>query len=63
MEPTIWLMAVLSFWTFCHRLYHTWIALQEAGVPPALPQANPVKAAEKAEKKEGQRLQLGPDPI
>lgn len=24
MPATIWLMAVLSYWTFGHRLYHTW---------------------------------------
>jgi CDP-diacylglycerol---glycerol-3-phosphate 3-phosphatidyltransferase len=63
MEPTIWLMAVLSFWTFCHRLYHTWVELQEASVPPTFPQKDLVKAAEQAEKKEGQRLQLGHDLI
>jgi CDP-diacylglycerol---glycerol-3-phosphate 3-phosphatidyltransferase len=63
MEPTIWLMAVLSFWTFCHRLYHTWVELQEAGASPTLSQTKPVKVAEKAEKQEGPRLKLGHDPI
>jgi CDP-diacylglycerol---glycerol-3-phosphate 3-phosphatidyltransferase len=59
MEPTIWLMAALSFWTFCHRLYHTWVALREA----AAATASTLTATEKQEKQEGQRLQLGHDPI
>ena len=29
MPATIWLMAVLSYWTFCHRLYHTRRAIRE----------------------------------
>lgn len=31
MPATLWLMAVLSFWTFIQRLYHTWSQLQVAG--------------------------------
>jgi CDP-diacylglycerol---glycerol-3-phosphate 3-phosphatidyltransferase len=63
MEPTVWLMAVLSFWTFCHRLYHTWVALRKMDEPPSIAQPQPVNLAEKPEKGEGQRLQLGPDLI
>lgn len=29
MPATIWLMAVLSYWTFCQRLYHTWREIRE----------------------------------
>jgi CDP-diacylglycerol--glycerol-3-phosphate 3-phosphatidyltransferase len=29
MPATIWLMAVLSYWTFGHRLYHTWRQIRE----------------------------------
>ena len=28
MPATIWLMAVLSYWTFFQRLYHTWHQLR-----------------------------------
>lgn len=29
MPATIWLMAVLSYWTFAQRLFHTWRQIQE----------------------------------
>jgi CDP-diacylglycerol--glycerol-3-phosphate 3-phosphatidyltransferase len=29
MPTTIWLMTILSYWTFLQRLYHTWSALRE----------------------------------
>src|SRR5215216_7145862 len=29
MPATIWLMAVLSYWTFAHRLFHTWWQIRE----------------------------------
>lgn len=64
LEPTIWLMAVLSFWTFCHRLYHTWVELRDLETPlKKITQPAPAKTIEKQEKPEGQRLHLGPDPI
>lgn len=57
MPATIWLMAVLSYWTFGHRLYHTWRQLQEleSRERPASPQQ--VKTQEQ------QRLRLGHDPV
>jgi CDP-diacylglycerol--glycerol-3-phosphate 3-phosphatidyltransferase len=55
MEPTIWLMSVLSFWTFCHRLYHTWVELREINGPPSVAQSNPAKPAEKSEAALGAR--------
>lgn len=64
LEPTIWLMAILSFWTFCHRLYHTWVELRDLETPlKKITQPAPAKTIEKQEKPEGQRLHLGPDPI
>lgn len=32
MPATIWLMAVLSYWTFIQRLHHTWRQLREMGI-------------------------------
>lgn len=57
MPATIWLLAVLSYWTFGHRLYHTWRQLQEleSKKKPASPQQ--VKTQEQ------QRLRLGHDPV
>lgn len=56
MPATIWLMAVLSYWTFGHRLYHTWRQIREleSQQQPAEPQ--PIKAQEQ------QALRLGHDP-
>jgi phosphatidylglycerophosphate synthase len=55
MPATIWLMAVLSYWTFAHRLYHTWRAIREI---------ESQESAVKIEKvKDNQRLRLGHDPV
>lgn len=32
MPATIWLMTVLSYWTFIQRLHHTWRQLREMGI-------------------------------
>jgi CDP-diacylglycerol--glycerol-3-phosphate 3-phosphatidyltransferase len=62
MPATIWLMAVLSYWTFGHRLYHTWRQIREmeseAGISSAESQEN-----KSQEKKEKQTLRLGHDPV
>jgi hypothetical protein len=65
MEATIWLMTILSFWTFAHRLYYTWVETRGMDAPPPLAQPKAVKApVEKLpELSEGQRLQLGHKPI
>ncbi len=55
MPATIWLMAVLSYWTFAHRLYHTWRAIREI---------ESQESAVRIEKvKDNQRLRLGHDPV
>lgn len=56
MPATIWLMAVLSYWTFLHRLYHTWrqirvIESREMAVKP-----------EVVKTQDNQRLRLGHGP-
>jgi CDP-diacylglycerol--glycerol-3-phosphate 3-phosphatidyltransferase len=62
MPATIWLMAVLSYWTFGHRLYHTWRQIREmeseAETSSAESQEN-----KSQEKKEKQTLRLGHDPV
>jgi len=62
MPATIWLMAVLSYWTFGHRLYHTWRQIRElesgAEISSAESQEN-----KSQEKKEKQTLRLGHDPV
>ncbi len=64
MPATIWLMAVLSYWTFGHRLYHTWRAIREMESAADLSgvEAQEDKSQEK-EKKETKNLRLGPDPV
>ena len=62
MPATIWLMAVLSYWTFSHRLYHTWRAIREmeAAVETSRVEAQENKSQEK---KETKNLRLGHDPV
>lgn len=57
MPATICLMAVLSYWTFGHRLYHTWRQIREMENQQSPVQAEPVKT------QENQQLRLGHDPI
>jgi CDP-diacylglycerol--glycerol-3-phosphate 3-phosphatidyltransferase len=56
MPATIWLMAVLSYWTFLHRLYHTWRQIREMESRETATTTDMVKAQDK------QRLRLGHDP-
>jgi CDP-diacylglycerol--glycerol-3-phosphate 3-phosphatidyltransferase len=62
MPATIWLMAVLSYWTFCHRLYHTRRAIREMESAADL---SKIEAQENKsqEKKEAKNLRLGHDPV
>jgi CDP-diacylglycerol--glycerol-3-phosphate 3-phosphatidyltransferase len=62
MPATIWLMAVLSYWTFGHRLYHTWRAIREM---ESTAEASRVETHENnsQEKKEAKNLRLGHDPV
>ena len=61
MEATIWLMMILSFWTFAHRLYYTWVETRGMDAPPPVSEPTPLKA--QLEKSEGQLLQLDHKPI
>ncbi len=62
MPATIWLMAVLSYWTFGHRLYHTWRQIREM---ESAAEASSLKPEENKaqEKKEATPLRLGHDPV
>jgi CDP-diacylglycerol--glycerol-3-phosphate 3-phosphatidyltransferase len=70
MPATIWLMAVLSYWTFSHRLYHTWRELREMEAAANAEQAH-LTARDRSEKdlkhkeelQEAQRLNLGHGPV
>jgi CDP-diacylglycerol---glycerol-3-phosphate 3-phosphatidyltransferase len=55
MPATIWLMAVLSYWTFGHRLYHTWRAIREIESRESAMMIEKVK--------DNQQLRLGHDPV
>ena len=56
MPATIWLMAVLSYWTFSHRLYHTWRQIRELESQGANTESKQVRPQEKP------ALRLGSDP-
>jgi CDP-diacylglycerol--glycerol-3-phosphate 3-phosphatidyltransferase len=56
MPATIWLMAVLSYWTFSHRLYHTWRQIRELESQQTAVEPETVKS------QDNQRLRLGHDP-
>jgi phosphatidylglycerophosphate synthase len=62
MPATIWLMAVLSYWTFGHRLFHTWREIREL---ESTAKASEREAQENksTEKKEAKNLRLGHDPV
>jgi CDP-diacylglycerol--glycerol-3-phosphate 3-phosphatidyltransferase len=62
MPATIWLMAALSYWTFGHRLYHTWRAIREM---ESAADVSGIEAQENKsqEKKEPKNLRLGHDPV
>src|SRR5215831_13460314 len=60
MPATIWLMTVLSYWTFGHRLYHTWRLTREMDVQAVAEQEKQKKAQEK---NTGRRLRWEHDPV
>ena len=55
MPATIWLMTVLSYWTFFQRLYHTWREIRD------MEMAAESSAVKTQEKQETKGLQLGHD--
>jgi CDP-diacylglycerol--glycerol-3-phosphate 3-phosphatidyltransferase len=62
MPATIWLMTILSYWTFAHRLYHTWRLTREMD-SPAEREARQREMPKATEKQEGRRLRLEHDPV
>jgi CDP-diacylglycerol---glycerol-3-phosphate 3-phosphatidyltransferase len=59
MPATIWLMTVLSYWTFGHRLYHTWRLTREMDGSGLAAQAQ----SQARDKQEGHRLRFEHDPV
>jgi len=57
MPATIWLMAALSYWTFAHRLFHTWWQIRE------IDRQELASASETAKAQESPPLRLGHDPV
>jgi hypothetical protein len=54
MPAVLWVLAVGSYWTFAHRMYHTWVELNRSkleaapeaapsasGTPPLAPERRP----------------------
>ncbi|MFN0121042.1 MAG: CDP-alcohol phosphatidyltransferase family protein [Blastocatellia bacterium] len=64
MPATIWLMTIMSYWTFGHRLYHTWRVLreQEAALLNAQSSITAPSAAG-TDKQDRAGLQLKHDPV
>jgi CDP-diacylglycerol--glycerol-3-phosphate 3-phosphatidyltransferase len=62
MPAAIWLMAVLSYWTFGHRLYHTWREIREME-STAEASRRETQENKSQEKKEAKKLRLGHDPV
>jgi len=63
MPATIWLMSILSYWTFGHRLYHTWRLTREMDAPqPVIEPEKPKTQDQKVQEKQG-RLRLEHDPV
>ncbi len=56
MPATIWLMAVLSYWTFAQRLFHTWRQIREIERQELASESGTAKS------QDGPSLRLGPDP-
>jgi CDP-diacylglycerol--glycerol-3-phosphate 3-phosphatidyltransferase len=62
MEACIWLMTILSFWTFAHRLYYTWVETRGMDASPPVTSIPQIDQAQK-ERPEGRHLTLGHKPV
>lgn len=60
MPATLWLMTLMSYWTFGQRLFHTWRLTREMELQAA---ANSDNKSEAASKQDGPRLRLEHDPV
>ena len=49
MPAVLWVLAVGSYWTFAHRMYHTWIEVNKQEVRDARAQDNQTELARAAE--------------
>ncbi len=60
MPATLWLMTLMSYWTFGQRLFHTWRLTREMELQAA---ASADNKSEAASKQDGPRLRLEHDPV
>src|SRR5262249_48536817 len=44
MPAVLWVLAIGSYWTFAHRMYHTWYEVNKAGVESHEPSKQPSHA-------------------
>jgi CDP-diacylglycerol---glycerol-3-phosphate 3-phosphatidyltransferase len=58
MPAVLWVLAIGSYWTFAHRMYHTWRELNKisAGAPEISPQTSYAKPDGAAERRAERRL-------
>jgi CDP-diacylglycerol--glycerol-3-phosphate 3-phosphatidyltransferase len=63
MPATIWLMTILSYWTFAHRLYHTWRLTREQDIRSVAERQRERAQEQAQEKREGRRLRWGHGPV
>jgi hypothetical protein len=45
MPAVLWVLAVGSYWTFAHRMYHTWYELNKATIKPTEEEARPAASS------------------
>jgi CDP-diacylglycerol--glycerol-3-phosphate 3-phosphatidyltransferase len=45
MPAVLWVLAVGSYWTFAHRMYHTWYELNKATIKLSEDEARPAPSA------------------
>ena len=38
MPAVLWVLAIGSYWTFAHRMYHTWIEVNKSEISQAAPE-------------------------
>ncbi len=61
MPAVLWVLAIGSYWTFAHRMYHTWREVNRVEAERALEQAAAAVEAEKASKAGPEQRRPEPD--
>jgi CDP-diacylglycerol--glycerol-3-phosphate 3-phosphatidyltransferase len=55
MPAVLWILAIGSYWTFAHRMYHTWREVQRTDLPAIAP---PAASAPQPDKKQTAKQEL-----